>query len=142
MKRYSETPRNKQIGKVEARLHWDMAFLANVQNIEVECLGSISQRICRKRDEKREIQHTLVHTFWASLQGKLPNVKTITMNHNEEGTNWDDEKEPFPLAVQLLLRACPQDVTRSVLFLEKQPGTTDWRTVTFERCLFGQTESE
>lgn len=67
--------------------YWDMAFLANVQNVEVECPGSISGQICRKRDEKREIQHALVHVFWASLQNRFPNAKTVIINHNEEITS-------------------------------------------------------
>jgi hypothetical protein len=124
--------------------YWDMAFLANVQHVEVECQPTISWKICRKRDETREIQHTLLNVFWASLKDRFPNVKTVVINHNEERTSWDDEKEPFPLALQLLLRACPQGITSSVLFLEKIPqliaSTTDWRT-TWQRCLFQQTET-
>lgn len=123
--------------------YWDMAFLANVQNVEVECQPTISQRICQRREETREIQHTRITIFWASLLDKFPNVKVVMINHNEERTSWHDKKEPFPLALQLLLRACPQGITSSVLFLEKKPqpigSTTDWRTAKWQRCLFQQT---
>jgi hypothetical protein len=125
--------------------YWDMAFLANVQNVQVDCSPTLSRKICPKRGETRQIQHTLLHVFWTSLQNRFPNLKSVIINHNEERTSWDDEKEPFPLALQLLLRACPQYITSSVLFLEMMPQGTvsrmDWRTATWQRCLFQQTET-
>jgi hypothetical protein len=119
---------------------WDMAFLTNVQNIEIECRAGIRQEICVQRDNSCDIQHDLVNVFWASLKDKFPNVKKVILNHNEERVSWDEE--PFPLALQLLLRACPQDIESSLLFLEKEPkppllaGTADWRTGAWHRCSF------
>jgi hypothetical protein len=125
--------------------HLDIAFLANVQNVEVECQPTISQKICQQRHETREIQHTLISVFWASLQAKFPRAKTVIINYNEERPRWDDENELCPLALHLLLQACPQGITSSILFLEKKrhpiAGATDWRTATWQRCLFGQDKS-
>jgi hypothetical protein len=58
------------------QLYENMAFIASVQNVEVEYQPLISRRICWKRDETREIQHALINVFWGSLKDKFPNVKT------------------------------------------------------------------
>ncbi|KAH7390992.1 hypothetical protein DE146DRAFT_151338 [Phaeosphaeria sp. MPI-PUGE-AT-0046c] len=125
--------------------YWDTAFLANVQTVQVEYEPTISWKICRKRGETREVQHALLDRFWASLHYRFPNARTVIINHDEEGTSWADEKEPFPLALQLLLRACPKGITSFVLFLEKMAlcmaDTADWRTAAWQRCLFQQTET-
>jgi hypothetical protein len=125
----------------------DMAFLTNVQNMEVEYQPGISQKICLQRDETVQIQHNLVDTFWTSLKDRFPNVRKVILNHNEGNTSWQDDKEPFPLALQLLLQACPQGIESSVLFLEKKQQlhpaaeTTNWRTATWQRCLFQQKDN-
>src|SRR5690242_9293647 len=56
---------------------WDMAFLANVQHVEVEYQARISQEICVRRDGICDIQHNLVDAFWTSLKGRFPNVKKV-----------------------------------------------------------------
>jgi hypothetical protein len=81
-----------------------------------------------------------VDVFWASLKDKFSNVEKVILNYNEERVSWDEEL--FPLALQLLLRACPQGIESSLLFLGKEPkphlqaGTADWRTGAWHRYSF------
>ena len=123
---------------------WDMAFLANVQNLEIEYQPVLTLDICLQRDGTREIQRNLIDNFWDSLKSRFPGVKKVIINHNEESLGWEDKKELFPLALQLLVQACPPGIESSVLFLEKKPQpqliakTKGWRTATWQRCLFRQ----
>src|SRR5690242_13722406 len=43
--------------------YWDMAFLANVQKVEIECRAGIRQEICVQRDDVCDVQHHLVDAF-------------------------------------------------------------------------------
>jgi hypothetical protein len=136
-------------GAYSGHSYWDMAFLAQVQNVEVEYTPTTSKSICpQQEDGTISIQQNLITAFWATLKGRIPNVKKVILNQNEENIGFGDETKYLPLAIQLLLQACPQDIEVSVLFLEKKQEaaldeavTTDWRTATWQRCLYQQTRA-
>lgn len=127
---------------------WDLAFLANVQNVEVEYQPAISEKICQKQDDETlQIEYNLINIFWTSLKNRFPNVRKVILNHNEGSIRRQEDEEPFPLALQLLLRACPQGIKSSVLFFEKnqepQPvaETARRRTATWQQYLSQRTEN-
>lgn len=128
---------------------WDMAFPARVQNVEVEYSPETSNEICLRQDEGGvEIQRNLITAFWVTLKRRFPSVTRVILNQNEENTRPMYKNEPFPPALQLLVRACPTEIKVSVLFLEKKKQevldraeTIDWRTATWQRSQFWQTSS-
>jgi hypothetical protein len=125
---------------------WDMAFLAYVQNVEVEYSPRTNARIGERRDGTLQVKSHLIATFWATLKAKFPNAKKVVLNHNEEITASEEKQELFPLALQHLLRACPEDLKASVLFLERmqtsQPTAQPWRTGTWQRSVFRRAERD
>ncbi|PVH92301.1 hypothetical protein DM02DRAFT_605517 [Periconia macrospinosa] len=97
----------------------DMAFLAHVENIEVEYQPSLTTEICPRRNDVLTIRQDLIRAFWNSLTRIFPEVKKVILNHNGECITWPDGPGPLPLALQLLLRACPRHVDASTLMLDK-----------------------
>jgi hypothetical protein len=122
---------------------WDMAFLANVQNVEVEYQPIISQRICFHGSGTQVIQHDLIDNFWAALKNRFPNIRKVILNQSK-GSYSRDDKNPFPLALQCLLQACPQRIECSLLYVEQKPQSVteipQWRTDAWQRCLFQYTD--
>jgi hypothetical protein len=123
---------------------WDMAFLANVRNVEVEYSLTTNARIGERWDGTLEVKSHMIETFWATLKAKFPNAKKVILNHNQEIISLEEKPEPFPLPLQLLFRACPEDLESSVLFLEKtsQPTAKPWRTGTWQRSVSQRAERD
>jgi hypothetical protein len=123
---------------------WDMAFLANVQNVEVEYQPVISKKICCHRHGTLVIRHDLIDTFWAALKHWCPNLQKVILNQSKGSYNLEDDNEPFPRALQCLLQACPPSIKCSLLYLEQKPqsetGILQWRTEPWQRCLFQYTD--
>jgi hypothetical protein len=131
-------------GAYPGQSFWDMAFLANVQNVELEYQPVISQRICIYGHGTQVIRHDLIDTFWATLTNCFPNIQKVILNQSKGSYSQEDDKEPFPLALQRLLQACPQSIECSLLYVELKPqsvtGIPPWRTNLWQRCLFQYTD--
>ncbi|PVH92908.1 hypothetical protein DM02DRAFT_259704 [Periconia macrospinosa] len=122
---------------------WDMAFLVQVQNVEIDYSSVLNNRICmRQEDERVEIQSNLVDIFWASLRDRVLNVKRVILNYNEGSTGREYGLDRIPLALRLLVEASPHGIETCVLFLERKQTSrpTTWRTATWRRCLLRRTE--
>jgi hypothetical protein len=70
-------------------------------------------------------------------------VKKVILNHIGESVSSEDDEGPFPMALQLLLQACPHDVECSVLIFEKRKSqyntnTTSLPSIEWEQSLFRQ----
>jgi hypothetical protein len=116
---------------------WDMAFFANVQNVEVEYQPVISKMICCYEYGTLDIRHDLIDTFWAALKHWCPKLQKVILNQSKGSYTLEDDNEPFPQALQCLLLKC------SLLYLEQKPQSTtgilQWRTDPWQRCLFQYT---
>ncbi|KAJ6274254.1 hypothetical protein PSV08DRAFT_367897 [Bipolaris maydis] len=123
---------------------WDMAFLANVQNVEVEYQPVISKKICIHEHGTLVLRHDLINTFWDALKHWCPNLQKVILNQSKGSYSLEDDNEPFPRALQCLLQACPPSIKCSLLYLEQKPqsatGILQWRTDPWQRCLFQYTD--
>jgi hypothetical protein len=119
---------------------WDTAFLVNVQNVEVEYQPVISKKIRFHERGTQVIRQDLIDTFWAALKNWFPNIQKVILNQSKGSYGLEDDEEPFPLALQCLLQACPQSIECSLLYVEQKPqsvtGIPQWRTDPWQRCLF------
>jgi hypothetical protein len=128
-------------GAYSGRTFADTTMLAYVQQVEVACSTSISDRICPLQDGQLHVQEEMAVSFWATLRSKCPRVKKVILNHNGESGRWADDKEPFAYVLQLLLWSCPPDIKASALYKKKKKSRQPayaiktssrlWRRVSF-----------
>jgi hypothetical protein len=115
-------------GPYSGTTHWDMAFLPYVEHLEVEyphlTNDTMYQQPYRATLNVRQDRVTL---FWANLQLRFPRAKRVMFNHSAVRTIHEEHVRPpsVPLALQLLLQACPPSINASALVLESQTPTSN-----------------
>jgi hypothetical protein len=108
-----------------------VAFTTQVQNVAVQYRPLASRTICPRPDGILNIQRSRITGFWAALRQRFPIVKKVILNRTEESASSEDDKEPFTMALQLLLEACLHDIECSVLIFEKRKPQYNANTTSF-----------
>ncbi|PVH93844.1 hypothetical protein DM02DRAFT_634207 [Periconia macrospinosa] len=97
----------------------DLAFLQNVQNVEIAYEPYLNRDIWPEKNGERAVRQDLITTFWNSIKRRFPRVKRVSINHSGEpriGGGFDTVPPPL----QALVQACPCTIEISVLILERQ----------------------
>jgi hypothetical protein len=120
-----------------------VAFTTYVQNVAVEYWPLASRKKCPRPDGILKVQRSLITGFWAALKHRFPAVKKVILNHIGESVSSENDEGPFPMALQLLLQACPHDVECSVLIFKKRKpqynaNTTSLPTIGWKQSLHRQ----
>jgi hypothetical protein len=107
---------------------WDMTFLRYVEHLEVEYPLLTNNTMYRQPYEvPLHVRKDRVTLFWENLQLRFPRVTRVIFNHNDRRKFYEEHIRPpsVPLALQLLLQACPPSINASALVLESQTSTSN-----------------
>lgn len=120
---------------------YDLAFMQNVQNIEIEYEPSTNSDICPRRARRDVIRQDRIAAFWDSVKQRFPSARSVVINQNGESGLWrSDGAVPRPL--RILLQAHPCTLQASALVSERQDipdvhGSTLTQPVkTWKRALY------
>jgi hypothetical protein len=115
-------------GPYPGTTHWDMAFLPYVEHLEVD-YPHLTADIPHwpPYSVPPTVQKDRVTLFWENLQLKFPRANRVMLNHNVVRAFHAEHTRPssVPLALQLLLQACPPSIDASALVLESQTPTSN-----------------
>lgn len=73
------------------------------------------------------VRQDFISLFWENLQQRFPRAKRVIFNHNAVRAYHEEHIEPpsIPLALQLLIKACPSSIKASTIVLESQTPTSN-----------------
>lgn len=97
----------------------DIAFLQNVQNVEVEYEPSTNNDIWPRFIGNKKIRQDRIITFWDSITRRFPQAKSVVINQNGEPGIWGGV-DTVPPPLQALVEACPHTIKICVLVSERQ----------------------
>ncbi|OAL01836.1 hypothetical protein IQ06DRAFT_292641 [Phaeosphaeriaceae sp. SRC1lsM3a] len=89
---------------------WDIAFLAHVQNIEIQYEAGMDEKICPQTDEGTEVRHDRLSYFWESFTKRFTNAKKVVFNQNRCTPPWRKDDEPVPHPIRALVESCTVDI--------------------------------
>ncbi len=128
----------------------NMAFLASVQNVQVDYWSEADNEICRLSDETVEIQYDRIADFWKAFTQRFPRAKRVVVNQCWMSPPWGKETHRVPMALRLLLQSSPPGITASAFIIEEAdvslcPNTTglsaeQWRRAVYQWRLDGSWE--
>jgi hypothetical protein len=98
----------------------DLAFLQNVQNVEIEYEPSTNNDIWPRLGGEMAIRHDRITTFWNSIKRRFPRIQRVVVNQNGEPGIWRGA-DAVPPPLQALVQACPLSINISVLVSKRQP---------------------
>ena len=98
----------------------DLAFLPQVQNVEIEYHAGRDNEICPRHEDGIHVRHDLISEHWKSFKKRFTNAKRVIINQNWISPPWRNETEPVPQALRILAEACPPDVEAFALIIEEK----------------------
>jgi hypothetical protein len=99
--------------------HSDLAFLAHVQNVQVEYELGAEDSICPLRDETVEVQQDRITDFWKVFTKRCPRAKRVIVTQSWMSLPTRKETQSVPKALRLLLESCPLGITASSFVVEE-----------------------
>ncbi|KAF2844275.1 hypothetical protein T440DRAFT_27683 [Plenodomus tracheiphilus IPT5] len=101
--------------------HSDLAFLAQVQNVEVDYWQGTDDRICPLHEDGTvEVQQDQIKNFWESLGRRCPMAKRVIVNQCWTSLRARKEVHCVPKALQHLIQTHPTGVRASVFIVEEE----------------------
>jgi hypothetical protein len=97
----------------------NMAFLASVQNVQVNYWEGTDNEICRLGDETVEIQYDRIADFWKAFTQRCPRAKTLVVNQCWISSPSRKETHRVLMALRLLLQSSPPGITASAFIVEE-----------------------
>jgi hypothetical protein len=101
-------------------IHSDLAFLAQVQNVQVDYTVGTQNRICPLRDETVEVRPDQITEFWASFAKRCPRAKRVIVNQCLTPVPSVRETHRVPRALQVLVQSSPTGIRASAFIVEKE----------------------
>jgi uncharacterized protein YbdZ (MbtH family) len=99
----------------------DLAFMQNVQNLEIAYPPYINNKIWPLRsDGTTGIEQAQITTFWDSVQRRFPQAKRVVINQDAASGTWRGA-DTVPPPLQALVQAGPCTMAISTLVPERQP---------------------
>ena len=97
----------------------DTAFLASVQNVQVNYWEGTDNIICPLRNETVEIRQDRIADFWKVFTQGCPRAKRVVVNQCWMSAPWRQETQRVPRALQLLVQSSPPGITASAFIVEE-----------------------
>lgn len=96
----------------------DLAFLAQVQNIQIDYEPG-SHEVCPLHDDGiEEVRQDRIEHFWQTVQKRCPRAKRIIINHDWVPISTRKETHCVPRALQHLVRLSPSEITTCTFVVE------------------------
>ena len=114
--------------------HSDLAFLANVQNVQIDYGVETQHRICPLRDGIVEVQQDRIAGFWEMFTKRCPKAKRVIINQCCISTTTRDENQGVPEELQLLVRSSPLGIAASTFIVEGADVPKKWQRAVYHMC--------
>jgi hypothetical protein len=124
--------------------HSDLAFLANVENVQIDYGMGAQKRICPLRDEIVEVQQDRITDFWKIFTTRCPKAKRVIVNQSWTSLPTRKETQSVPMSLQLLVQSSPSGITASAFVVEEEnapagscaaaSGAQKWQRVVHRLC--------
>ena len=99
--------------------HSDLAFLANVQNVQVDYRVGAQNTICPLHDEIVEVRQDRIVDFWKIFTKRCPRAKRAVVSQSWMSLPTRKETPSVPKALQLLVQSSPSGVAASAFVVEE-----------------------
>jgi hypothetical protein len=123
--------------------HYDLSFLAYVQNVEVEYLSGADVKIGLILENGIEIQQNVILDFWVTLVKRVPRVRRVIFNQNWESRSHKRQNNPVSPCLQILMESCPAGIDVSAFVLERnhpvENSTVSLPTIKWQRSFYRTT---
>jgi hypothetical protein len=127
---------------------WDLSFLLQVQNVEIEYDSATIADICPLPDGVIELRQDRITAFWNIVKQRFPSARRVLLTLPIETIAWWKDSEPVLLPFRALVQACPVDIEVYALVLEEQrlPASTttnslstmeSWQDSVYQRAANG-----
>ncbi|KAF5851838.1 hypothetical protein GGP41_000580 [Bipolaris sorokiniana] len=122
----------------------DLAFLAKVQNIQIDYDREVRDKICLLRNGIEEIQQDRIEHFWKMFQERCPRAKRVIINEVWVLMKIREERPCIAKELQHLVRSSPPGILASAFIIEKAnvpadicasgPSTQNLQRAVYQLC--------
>ncbi|KAH6615284.1 hypothetical protein C7974DRAFT_403617 [Boeremia exigua] len=106
-------------GGYPSHTYTDLAFLANVQNVQIEYRVDAEDIICPLRDGVVKVQPDQIAHFWTTFTKRCPKAKQAVVNQSWTSQTRGETTQRVPEALELLIRSCPPKIAAFAFIAEE-----------------------
>lgn len=110
----------------------NLAFLASVQNVQINLWEGTDDRICPLRNGTVEVRHDRIADFWKTFAQRCPRAKKVVVNQCWVSPPWREDSQCVPKALRFLVQSSPLGIATSAFIVEEvdeqwQRAMYQWR---------------